>query len=663
MSDSVKNKGLNMRNINNIMLLILAIFSCHKDTPGPLQPQLPDNDCVWNGTDSLIYFHSIRCPEDYNTLAGPPLLQIHSNVNSVKVVYEIATAKLYFAASSAFYLHFDFCRDVLNYPGSHSTFNVEQYRDGPERLYYLGAVNHYKSSGIYTLEFFADDRIDAEGLRIVYSSVADSCFFGKDLKFLPTSTRLLQLSGEVPGIPVIDEGTIYGLQNYQALNPQKAYGYLRKVSISNIGSTYLGRHDILVVNGLPLDIPVIAGIITTVFQTPLSHINVLSHNRGTPNMALKTAWEDSLISKLIDKLVFFEVRADTFFLREASIAEADSFWSKKEPNKPVVLECNDDSAGLFDMQDLSYASLNLVGAKAANFAELSKIKLGEEMMPVPDAAFAIPFYYYRKHLSDNGIDIYIQSILSDSLFRTDYQRRKFLLDKLRDSIIDAPLDKQFLRDVEDKIRAVGNYNRMRFRSSTNVEDIEGFNGAGLYESHTGVLGDPQKTVEKAIKKVFASLWTLRGFEEREFFKIDHNSAAMAILVHRSFPDEEANGVAITGNIYLPQLPAYTVNVQIKEVSIVSPPPGVIADQFLFHLTSNDVFENPVIEYISKSNINNGEPVMTNEEIVLLAKWLTVINQHFYQIYQPAVPLQMFMMDVEFKLDEERRLCIKQARPF
>ncbi|NLL12613.1 MAG: hypothetical protein GX267_04345 [Fibrobacter sp.] len=653
-----------MRKLNYLMILISAFFSgCDKDTPGPILPLLPNNECVWNGTDSLVYLHSIHCSEEFNALAGPPILQIHSNVNSVKVVYEIATAKLYFSSASAFYLHYDFCREILGYPKSHSAFNAEQYVNGPERLYYLASVNHYSSSGIYTLEFFSDDRVDAKGLQTVYSSVADSCFFGRDLKFLPTSTRLQQLSSEVPGISVIDESTLYGSQNYQALNLQKAYGYLRKVNISDIGSTYLGRHDIIVVNGLPLDIPVIAGIITNVFQTPLSHINVLSHNRGTPNMALKTAWEDTLISRFVDKLVYLEVRADSFLLREASQAEADSFWSFKEPRETIVLECRDDSAGLFDMQDLSHESLNLVGAKAANFAELSKIKMGDESMPVPDAAFAIPFYYYRKHLSENGIDTYIQSILSDSLFKTDYRRRMFLLEKLRDTIVNAPLDKQFLREVEDKIRTVGNYKRMRFRSSTNVEDIEGFNGAGLYESHTGIIDDSKKTVEKAIKKVFASLWTLRGFEERDYFKIDHNSAAMAILVHRSFPDEEANGVAITGNIYLPLLTAYTINVQIKDISVVSPPQGFIADQFLFHIASEDAFEDPSIEYISKSNINNGEPVMTNEEIVLLAKWLLAINQHFYRIFQPPFPSQLFMMDVEFKLDEERKLCIKQARPY
>ena len=49
---------------------------------------------------------------------------------------------------------------------------------------------------------------------------------------------------------------------------------------------------------------------------------------------------------------------------------------------------------------------------------------------------------------------------------------------------------------------------------------------------------------------------------------------MAILVHRSFPDEEANGVAITGNIYLPLLTAYTINVQIKDISVVLTSSGI-----------------------------------------------------------------------------------------
>ena len=68
---------------------------------------------------------------------------------------------------------------------------------------------------------------------------------------------------------------------------------------------------------------------------------------------------------------------------------------------------------------------------------------------------------------------------------------------------------------------------------------------------------------------------------------------------------------------------------MKDISVVNPPPGFTADQLLFHIYSSDAFTNPAIEYIIYSNANGGIPVMTNDEIVLLAKWLNAINQHFY----------------------------------
>src|SRR6185295_8619755 len=80
---------------------------------------------------------------------------------------------------------------------------------------------------------------------------------------------------------------------------------------------------------------------------------------------------------------------------------------------------------------------------------------------------------------------------------------------------------------------------MRFRSSTNSEDLNGFTGAGLYTSKTGDPQNPSKPVAKAIRNVWASLWNFRAFEERTYRGIPHTDVAMALLVHPSFPDEEA----------------------------------------------------------------------------------------------------------------------------
>ena len=53
-----------------------------------------------------------------------------------------------------------------------------------------------------------------------------------------------------------------------------------------------------------------AGIITATWQTPLSHINVLSQNRGTPNMALRDAWEHEDLREHEDGWVELLVSAD-----------------------------------------------------------------------------------------------------------------------------------------------------------------------------------------------------------------------------------------------------------------------------------------------------------------------------------------------------------------
>ena len=77
---------------------------------------------------------------------------------------------------------------------------------------------------------------------------------------------------------------------------------------------------------------------------------------------------------------------------------------------------------------------------------------------------------------------------------------------------------------------------LRYRSSTNNEDLPGFNGAGLYDSKTQ---HPEETTEdgisKSLKQVYASLWNFRAFTERDFYRVDHKAAAMGVLVHPTTP--------------------------------------------------------------------------------------------------------------------------------
>ena len=657
--------GGTMKNAKHILITsgctaLLAFVLCSRMST-PAEP--PRYTCAWNGIDTVSFFDSISCPEEFEVLAGPPLMQTLSNERSVKVVYEIATGRTYFISSSVYPIHYDFCREVLGYPRSHTEFNDEQYTGSSLRLYYLATVSYFRDSDVFTLQFFADDRVEAAGIAVTYAAVSGLTCFGGELKFLASSTSLAEKAAQVPGLPVITNDELYGEQNFQALNVAETYGYLRRVSIDDVESSHFGRHDIPVVNGVPISMPVVAGIVTTAFQTPLSHINVLSHNRGTPNMALKNAWSDSTFTKLWDKLVYFVVRADTFLLLQAEIDSAEAYWKSREPQLGITLSCDDSTSGVYTLDELVFSSARMVGAKAANVAVLSRIAVDDGVLPVPEGGFAIPFYYYRRHMKSSGAAALLEKLLADQSFQTDIGYRDRMLGNLREKITDAPLDADLAEMVFDTIRALGDFREIRFRSSTNVEDIEGFNGAGLYDSYTAKLDDGIEAVEDAVRKVYASLWTLRGFEERDYFRIDHTTCAMGILVHRAFPDEQANGVAVTANIFQPYVPAFTINVQIMGISVVRPPTGFRSDQLLVYTLWPDWLEQPSIEYLTYSNVNFGEPVLSRDEVLQLAGCLNRIKNTFLILYDVWDEYR-FGMDVEFKFDgPDRKLYIKQARPY
>lgn len=158
------------------------------------------------------------------------------------------------------------------------------------------------------------------------------------------------------------------------------------------------------------------------------------------------------------------------------------------------------------------------------------------------------------------------------------------------------------------VARLGSNTRLRFRSSTNAEDMDGFSpGAGLYTSKTGVIGDTSKPVDKAIKKVWASLWGYNAFQEREYFQMDQSMVAMGVLVHRSFPDEAVNGVAVTRNIYRPSKASGLLLMHSLAASVVaSVGPGVTSERNLicYPTSESELFKDKMaIEVITTSSLS------------------------------------------------------------
>jgi phosphoenolpyruvate synthase/pyruvate phosphate dikinase len=202
--------------------------------------------------------------------------------------------------------------------------------------------------------------------------------------------------------------------------------------------------------------------------------------------------------------------------------------------------------------------------------------------------------------------------------------------------------------------------RVRLRSSSNTEDLPQFNGAGLYISEGVDAEAADKDLADGIRGVWASLWRLRAYDEREYYNIEQSSVAMAVLIHEAFSSEKANGVAISRDILEPSRgDKFTINAQIGEALVTNPAPGVTSDELTYAIT-----RTPHIERQSVSSLNGGKPVLSDEESYRVACNLAQIHDHFRPLLDPEKKNSWFAMDIEFKfIGPNRQLVIKQARPY
>jgi pyruvate,water dikinase len=619
---------------------------------------------------------TIGCEADFLALASRPLDASIPGARSVKTIidreYESA---LTFQDSNLYPTHYEFAQAHLSGNGRPvvlplSSFNTTEYYS-PSRRFVLGALTHYEQPDVWVYELAPYDTADAAMIADAYARIAAATYIGDRLFFHPSSESGDGVVGALPSsVKVITTDELYAGIDYQALNPAESYGRLRFLSADQLETEYLSFRDIVVLDHVPNDISVAMGIVTAEFQTPLSHVNVLSRNRGTPNMALRGAFTDPVLRGLEGRWVKLTVGAFDYQVAEVPVAEADAWWEAHKPAQVQVpgldLETTAlrddvdlvDLGGALGLRDAVKLTTRAYGGKAAHFGALAHV----DGVPRP-RGFAIPVFYYWQFMQQNGFDARIAALLADPGFVSDAAARDRALAALRADMKVAPVDAGFEALLSAKLAADYPGVRMRFRSSTNAEDLDGFTGAGLYTSESGEPGDPDQPVLDAIREVWASVWFFRAFEERSYRSIDHTQVGMALLVHRSFPDEEANGVALTANPYDTSglEPAFYVNVQVGGESVVLPASGVTTDQILYYHQQPG---QPVV-YIARSNlIPATRHVLTEAQIAALGDALARIHDYFAPAY--GADGGWYAMDIEFKFEgepgAEPALFVKQARP-
>jgi hypothetical protein len=669
------------------VVVSLAAVSCLDSDGSSSDPSTNPNDtnwvCVADTLAAPKFVQTLGCRSDFTLMASAPLSATIPGAMTVKSVIDLqGGGALYFQNSKTYQIHWDFASANLSGNGKPlvpplSQFNITEYYS-PSRRFILGSLTYYEGPKIWAYEIAPYDNASAEMIKFAYDKLVEATYFGDSLYFHPTSKTIEDLAKTFPtSVKVITTDELFAGIDFQPLNYGSSYGRLVFMTAAQLASSYVGFRDIVVLDAVPNDISVTSGIVTQEFQTPLSHINVLSQNRGTPNMALKGAFNNAALRALENKWVRLQVGPTDWTVSEVTLAQADAWW---ETNRPAAVGVAAMDTAVKDLRDvenileLNTLSLSLAlkkaipafGGKTTHFGafphmDTTKVKVNR--------AFGVPVFYYWQHMQNAGLNDTVARWLADTAFTGNAAERDIRLKRLRKAIKNAPLDPAFITLLTNKIQAkFPGVDRIRFRSSTNAEDLDGFTGAGLYESKTGSLTDATDHIHDAIREVWASVWLFRTFEERSFRSINHLSVGMAMLVHRAHPTEEAGGVAITANPFdrAGLEPGFYINAQFGGESVVLPSSGITSDQFLYHY---DMPGQPMVFLGHSSLIPAGTTVLTNTQTYALGTALKEIHRFFSAAYGTNASA-WYAMDTEFKLDQPEGdpngtpiIIMKQARPY
>ncbi|NOQ65234.1 MAG: hypothetical protein GQ582_12045 [Methyloprofundus sp.] len=627
----------------------------------------------------------------------------------VMVGLQSGNSVLYFMNSQRTPLHYDFVRHVLNryqqstYSQGAARFSAETYFT-QDRDYLVGSIIAYdyfnQGEGLYSLEFWPTDPVPAALIEQAYhTATAALPFLASPLAYHPVgNTHELEYQAfaerfAAANIRTITSDELFAQLDTTILNKGEAYGRLKVI---NAGDPNPGQADIAIYTFIPNTLGHVGGIITAEPQTPLSHINLKARQNNTPNAYIKEIHNNPEYSELINQWVHYTVSDTGIALSAATEAEALTWLAGQIPTEVTIPESDLSLTDPMPLTELGHSDWVRVGVKAANVAELGKILAGD----VAPKGYALPFALYDQFMSlqrcaddlsklcqdQNSLSLYqyVAQFLSNETVQQNQAQREQFLAELREIIEQAEAPQALI----DKIETVRLFwepagepftQKLRVRSSTNNEDLEGFNGAGLYDSYTHK--PKEGLLIKSIKEVWASLWTDRAFDERRIHRIEHLKTYMGVLIHPNYGDEQVNGVAITKNIYNPHWDGFYVNAQYGEISISNPEPietetgllNPIADEFIIsRLPASLNAYAWETQFIRHSNIETvydlpvmTEDVLTATEIETLRDNLQIIHQHFKTVYQGD---ENFAIDIEFKITETEdgsrgKLAIKQARPW
>jgi hypothetical protein len=486
-------------------------------------------------------------------------------------------------------------------------------------------------------------------------------------------------------------------------------GRLKAIRSGDGGIENTRSGQILLLEDIPDYLPPASGLISAVPQTPLAHINVLARNRGIPNAYLGGLFDDISLEQMYRveaPVIVRTIAPDSLDIVAMTESEYRSFLDLDSFSQAAVAPVDPNSIPYtYDLAELDAANVDelrpVIGGKASGFLGL----LAVEQLVIPEKPMVITVRAFLEH--QESLRPYIDAMLANSSFNSRSEIQ-FLLLEGQGAFLERYTDpaqravaEQFLAanppsSLLGQLVSYGGLVRMiqqkaiapetlatldealrlqfgelalsqglRFRSSSSVEDIEGFNGAGLYTSNTGFLdplaspnpNDQKKSIEWAIKKSWSSYWGFEGFNERRLEKIDHLSGAMALLVHARFDDELelSNGVftfTLFPDAHELQM-EMTLNAQFGAESVTNPTPGLGALPEVSIVRLRRTESTARIERIARSNLSpEGQLLLDDAHLLELFESARLVTEAWLLRENAKLPSEQrastLTLDFEFR---------------
>lgn len=488
--------------------------------------------------------------------------------------------------------------------------------------------------------------------------------------------------------------TVASLDRWLASNhcysPGWALGRLKYFPAAQIEAAFTdGRllpQDILLTDGVPAETPMVAGIITLTPSTPNSHTAILAKSFGIPFVHLPDSADRARVQQLTGHKVI--LRAIVEF--DAGLVKVIDAGDGLEPaveaemltlKQPAPIQYTPKAAfGAISAstQNLTPADIRFFGGKAANYGLLRRT--------VPNncpEAIAFSFDLWDAFLDQTiagGLTLRAEiaaRLAPHAAYPPQIAAMKASLSEIRNLVRTAaqftPSQKQSI------ITTLGGFTpgrRIRFRSSTNVEDSATFTGAGLYDSYSGCLlddldgdnsgpsacdaGEPEERgVFRAIQRVYASFYNDNAYLERLRHSVDESKVGMGVLVHHSFPDEEelANGVAALDYHYSFSTSMNGQLVTQLGAEPVTNPDGTSLPEVVDTYTYGNFTDLTLRQHSSRVPLGARVMNWQSDYLGFINLFRTVGNG-----YRQLFPAKTgFTLDFEYKKDLNLGLVVKQVR--